>query len=48
MNIENDEEILLEKVKSSIRKISPEERVTRSLACDELKSEIDYSALQKN
>ena len=42
----NDEQILLEKIKSSIEKISSEERSLRCLACDEI-TNIDKSILEK-
>jgi hypothetical protein len=43
----SDEEMLIEKVKASIDKISNEERNLRYLACDELKKDINISVLEK-
>ncbi len=43
----NDEDLLLDKIKSSIDKISIEERNLRILACSELEKDIDSVILEK-
>lgn len=43
----HDEEILFEMVKSSVEKISKEERILRLEACDSLGDDIDFSILER-